>query len=106
MSRRVWLFDSFMGAPRPTLPEDEGDTHWTYGHIFAVSLDEVRANLAALNLDRRVLFRSGWFQETLPAEVDLERIAVLRLRRALQVDNSIARLSLSESKCGRLRFDR
>ena len=80
MSRRVWLFDSFMGAPRPTLPEDEGDTHWTYGHIFAVPLDEVRANFASLNLlDRRVLFRPGWFQETLPAAVDLERIAVLRL---------------------------
>lgn len=79
-SRRVWLFDSFEGAPPPRLPEDSGDRHFAYSHIFAVSKEAVEANFRAMNLlDGGVVFRQGWFSDTVPAAHDLQSIAVLRL---------------------------
>jgi O-methyltransferase len=79
-NRDVWLFDSFEGAPPPSLPQDAGDTHFQNHDIFAVPLEEVQKNFASLDLlDSHVRFRKGWFRDTLPAAVDLKKIAVLRL---------------------------
>lgn len=78
--RRVWLFDSFQGAPEASMKQDEGDTHSDYDNIFAVPLEVVQDNFRKLNLlDRHVYFREGWFRDTIPAATDLACISVLRL---------------------------
>ena len=78
--RRVWLFDSFAGAPNPSMAEDAGDTHSQYHFIFAVPLETVQDNFRQLDLlDDDVVFRKGWFRDTIPAAADLDKIAVLRL---------------------------
>lgn len=79
--RKVWVADSFEGLPKPdatTYPVDEGDTHWTKGHL-AVGLEQVKANFARYGLlDDRVRFLQGWFKDTLPS-APIDRLAVMRL---------------------------
>uniref|UniRef100_A0A832MLP4 Macrocin O-methyltransferase n=1 Tax=Eiseniibacteriota bacterium TaxID=2212470 RepID=A0A832MLP4_UNCEI len=81
MTRTVWAADSFQGLPRPDAeryPADRGDKLWSYDQL-AVSLEEVRANVARYGLlDERVRFLKGWFKDTLPG-APIERLAVLRL---------------------------
>jgi len=80
-SRVVWAADSFQGLPKPNAekyPKDTGDPFWSY-EIFAVSLDDVRANFARYDLlDERVRFLVGWFSNTLPT-APIQRLAVMRL---------------------------
>ena len=79
--RRVILFDSFRGLPRPNptlFPPDEGDRHHTFKEL-AVSLETVRDTFARYDLlDDQVSFVEGWFKDTL-AFAPVEQIAVLRL---------------------------
>jgi hypothetical protein len=83
-TRRVWLFDSFEGLPKPEAPQDAGDRMHEYSY-FAVPLETVQDNFRAFDLlDGRVYFRKGWFKDTLPQPGipygdDLEQISVLRL---------------------------
>jgi O-methyltransferase len=80
-SRHVWLADSFEGLPKPKAEHkaDAGDIHWMFGHILAVSLEEVKANVARYGLlDERVHFLKGWFCDTLPT-APIERLAMMRL---------------------------
>jgi O-methyltransferase len=77
-SRTVWACDSFEGLPRPTLPQDEGDLHWTYPEL-AVSVEQVQQNFSRYGLrDDRVRFLKGWFSDTLP-DAPIKQIAILRL---------------------------
>ena len=48
-TRHVWLADSFAGLPKPDPKHeaDRGDIHWQFGHVLAVSLEEVQANMRA-----------------------------------------------------------
>ncbi len=77
-SRTVWLADSFQGLPKPSLPQDDGDTLWS-AEMLAVSLQTVRRNFETYGLlDDRVKFLPGWFADTLPS-APIEQLAVLRL---------------------------
>lgn len=79
--RRIWACDSFAGLPPPAsdrYPADFGDRHHEFGFL-AVSLDEVKANIAKYGLlDHVIEFVPGWFEDTL-AQLPCERIALLRL---------------------------
>ncbi|HEV2035669.1 MAG TPA: TylF/MycF/NovP-related O-methyltransferase [Candidatus Dormibacteraeota bacterium] len=79
-TRRVWVADSFQGLPRPDphkYPADAGDRFWTAPGL-AISLETVQANFAKYGLlDERVVFLSGWFDETL-ATSRIETISLLR----------------------------
>ncbi len=79
--RTVFAADSFEGLPKPdggAYPADEGDRHWTFDDL-AVSLEQVRANLARYGLlDDQVQFLKGWFKDTLP-QAPIEQLAVVRL---------------------------
>ena len=79
--RTVFAADSFEGLPKPdegAYPVDQGDPHWTFNEL-AVSLEQVRANLARYGLlDEQVQFLKGWFKDTLP-RAPIERLAVVRL---------------------------
>ena len=81
-SRKVWLFDSFSGLPKPNVkdfPQDEPDRLWTFNEYLAVSLEEVKANFARFNLlDEQTRFVEGWFRDTIP-RAQIDSISVLRL---------------------------
>ncbi len=91
--RRVWLFDSFEGLPKPTLPQDRDDRLWEIDHL-RVTLESVQTNFRTFGLlDEHVLFQKGWFKDTLPvAKVD--HIAVLRLDGDMYESTIIALNSL------------
>jgi O-methyltransferase len=80
VQRRVWVADSFRGLPPPDAakyPVDKGDVHHRF-EVFAVSLEEVKANFARYGLlDDRVRFLPGWFGDSLPT-APIDRLAVLR----------------------------
>jgi O-methyltransferase len=71
--RTVYAADSFQGLPEPDperFPADSGDINHTVDEL-AVSLEEVRANLARYGLnDGGVEFLEGWFRDTLPTVSD------------------------------------
>jgi hypothetical protein len=89
--RRLWLYDTFAGMPKPTTDDisvsgrsalEDWEAH--PGHLSddlacEASLDEVRANLrgAGVALERCELVQ-GLVQDTIPARAP-ERIALLRL---------------------------
>jgi O-methyltransferase len=78
--RTVYGADSFEGLPQPddNYPADKGDKHWTFQNL-AVSLDQVRANVARYGLlDDQVQFLKGWFKDTLPT-APIDQLAVVRL---------------------------
>src|SRR5438067_4280305 len=81
-SRRVWLFDSFEGLPKPDVenyPQDEPDRLWTFNSYLAVSMAEVKANFEKFDLlDERTQFVKGWFRHTIPRAA-VSSISVLRL---------------------------
>ena len=79
--RRVWAADSFEGLPKPDgrHRQDDGDRHWTYSDVLAVSLEDVQAAFARYGLlDDQVVFLKGWFKDTLPT-APIGAIAILRL---------------------------
>lgn len=76
-ARRLWLFDSFRGLPRPT-PADGPHAPRLEGQIVG---DEqgVRRLLQKVSApEDRVHILPGWFQETLP-QARIERVALLHL---------------------------
>lgn len=80
--RRVWLFDSFEGLPKPdaaAFPADSDDQFWTFSSYLGVSVEQVMANFRQYELlDDRVRFVKGWFRDTIPTS-NLGPISVLRL---------------------------
>jgi O-methyltransferase len=80
--RRVWLFDSFEGLPRPdfqSFPKDRDDSLWTFSAYLGVSLSQVKDNFRRYELlDERTHFVKGWFRDTIPF-ADVDAISVLRL---------------------------
>lgn len=89
--RTVFAADSFEGLPKPDVrsyPADKSDrrfgdhldpSRWWTCKEFAVSLEQVRANVARYGLlDDQVCFLKGWFKDTLP-QAPIERLAVVRL---------------------------
>jgi O-methyltransferase len=80
-TKKVWVFDSFEGLPKPDAekyPSDAGDAHWTIPEL-SVSLEQVQANFRIFNeLDNSVEFVKGWFKDTMP-DNKIKTISVLRL---------------------------
>ena len=80
-ARRVWLFDSFDGLPRPdskVYPADQADTLANFNAYLGVSLERVQANFERYGLlDEQVRFVKGWFKDTIP-NAPVEEIALLR----------------------------
>ena len=80
--RKVWLFDSFEGLPKPNtaaFPADSGDQYWTFNSYLGVTLEQVKANFQQYDLlDDRVRFVKGWFSDTIPTS-HTGPISVLRL---------------------------
>jgi hypothetical protein len=80
--RKVWLFDSFEGLPKPdtdSFPNDKDDQLWTFSSYLGVSLEQVKANFERYEvLDNRTIFVSGWFRDTVP-QAGVSSISVLRL---------------------------
>ena len=68
--RRVWLFDSFEGLPKPdpeSFQQDKDDPHWRYAFCLAVRLEQVKDNFEKYELlDERTQFVKGWFRDTIP----------------------------------------
>lgn len=78
-NRRVHVFDSFEGLPKPYMSQDAGDIHHTI-ECLAVSLEQVKEVFSSYNLlTPNVVFRKGWFKDTMQETSDIKNIAVLRL---------------------------
>lgn len=88
--RSVWLLDSFEGLPEPT--ELDGGEATAYAgqrnsgklqpiEQLVAPIDDVREVMRKVGIDERALvFRKGWFQDTLPqARGEIGPIALLRL---------------------------
>ncbi len=88
--RKVWLFDSFAGLPKPDVknyPQDEPDRLWTFNEYLGVSVAEVKANFERFDLlDERTRFVEGWFRDTIP-KAKVDSISVLRLDGDLYESN-------------------
>jgi len=79
MNKKVILSDSFEGLPKPEIPQDVNDNHYTIDFL-KVSLDEVKNNFKLYKvLDEKVIFIKGWFSETLPNNPDIKKISLLRM---------------------------
>lgn len=80
--RRVWLFDSFQGLPKPdsaSFPKDKGDELWTFSGYLGVAVEQVKANFQRYELlDGRDRLVPGWFRDTV-LSADVDTISVLRL---------------------------
>lgn len=79
-TRRVYVYDSFEGLPKPDVdkyPVDRGDLHWTLPEL-SVNLETVKNNFKLFGTFDNVTFVKGWFRDTLPSN-NIENISVLRL---------------------------
>ena len=79
--RRVHAFDSFEGLPVPYAEYDLSinDKHHTHDEL-AVSLEEVYDVFLRYNLlTDNVVFRKGWFSDTMQEIDDIESVSILRL---------------------------
>lgn len=77
--RKVHVFDSFEGLPIPYMSQDAGDNHHTID-CLAISEDRVKETFSSYNLlTENVLFRKGWFKDTMQKIDDIDKVAVLRL---------------------------
>ena len=91
-NRKVWLFDSFEGLPKPSSENEfdsnkdttEGDKHSSYvqeGYCLGTYEEVDKLMFSKLKLDRENIFMvKGWFQETLPKYKDkIGKISFLRI---------------------------
>ncbi len=91
-SRRVWLFDSFQGLPKPNDTRDIDLTMFADYH--GVPLHQVQNNFRAFGLlSDNVKFVPGWFNDTLP-KAAVERIVLLRLDGDMYESTMVALESL------------
>lgn len=93
--RCVWVADSFQGLPkpRPDHADDVQDALWNQPFL-AVSLEQVRENFRRYGqLDERVRFLPGWFEDTLPT-APVQRLSVMRLDGDMYDSTMIALRSL------------
>jgi hypothetical protein len=85
--RPVWMFDSFAGMPDPDPIDGPLAAAWAsnpagehYYDNCVVSVDDVRATAASLDLSERVRIVPGWFDDTLEeARAAVGPIALLRI---------------------------
>lgn len=79
LNKKIFVVDSFEGLPPPEHPEDIGDKHYTIDFL-KVSLDQVKNNFSLYDcLDENVCFLKGWFADTLPNNLDIKKISLLRM---------------------------
>ncbi len=78
-NRRVHVFDSFEGLPIPYMMQDNGDNHHTIS-CLAISEERVKETFLSYDLlTDNVVFRKGWFKDTMQKTEDIEKISILRL---------------------------
>jgi len=77
-SRALWLFDTFEGLPAPTSQDPDFEIASLYTGTCLGTLDEVRHLFEELNVEDRVHFVKGLFQETLPT-APISQIALLHI---------------------------
>jgi O-methyltransferase len=73
-SKKFWLYDSFAGHPSIDKDKNPGMENWAGKHIGTI--EEAKANVLALNPtvtidDDRIIWRKGFFNETLMKEEPL-----------------------------------
>jgi hypothetical protein len=90
-SRRIFLFDTFEGHPKPDAENDvdvwgnraveEWERREAAGETWAyVSLDEARTNMAQTGYPTdRIVFVKGMVEDTIPATGEVKALALLRL---------------------------
>lgn len=77
--RRVHLFDSFEGLPIPYMEQDNGDKHYTL-EFLRVDIEYVKGVFEKYGyLTDNVVFRKGFFSDTMKETSDIEKISILRL---------------------------
>ena len=79
MKRKIWLFDSFQGMPKPT--EEDGKRAFDQFHEGWLKGDPVRVNQIFQELKiplKNIRIVKGWFQDTF-ITVDVGRIALLHI---------------------------
>lgn len=75
----VYGCDSFEGLPKPTYPQDSGDTHHSIPQL-SISIETVKENIKSFKLEGEICLVEGWFKDTMPVlKKIIEPIAVLRL---------------------------
>ena len=75
--RRLWLFDTFSGIPRPSAADPDFEIARNYTGSFCGSVDEIGAAFTRLGLTtENVEFVPGLFQNTLPSSA-VSQIALL-----------------------------
>jgi hypothetical protein len=98
--RNVWVADSFVGVPPPSLPQDDGvDLSAERYPELAIPIESVRDLFARYGLlDDRVRFLHGWFRETLP-KAPIGKLALLRIDADLYESTSDALSALYSRLC-------
>jgi O-methyltransferase len=77
MTRKVWLFDSFQGMPRPTI--EDGKAADAYEGKDVGDIKKVKTVLNKVGADMgSIRIIAGWYQQTF-ASVDIDKIALLNL---------------------------
>jgi len=78
--KKLWLFDSFEGLPRPSEKDGKWATeYFKTGSLFKGDVSKVREILEKLNIQRsRIHIIEGWFEETFRL-VEIPRIAILHI---------------------------
>ena len=76
--KKLFVCDSFEGLPRPRHEEDKGDKHYTIKYL-AVTQEQVVRNFRKYGLlDENVIFKKGWFRDTMPS-LRSEKFSLIRL---------------------------
>jgi len=81
VEKKVFVADSFDGLPKPdtdNYPADKGDEEYKWDYL-RISLEQVIESFKRFNLfDDKVIFRKGWFRDTLKTE-KINKLALVRL---------------------------
>lgn len=69
--KKLHLFDSFKGLPKPESPVDKESPHvrsgvWQEGTCFVLSQDDLRGVCSKFLDEDRIVIHEGWFRDTLP----------------------------------------